>query len=110
MATLYEARRRHARYYLARLQSIERLYSGKENDTASALLKFDGEVTQIKLGQSWAADNSKVDHEARVLCNSYPDANYLLLARQHPAEQLAWTKAALEAARELADPILRADI
>jgi tetratricopeptide (TPR) repeat protein len=95
---------RHSTYYLAVLDSADKLYLEGGESLMRGLTLFDLEWGNIQTGQAWAADHAPAQDEAARVCSSYPDAGvYCLALRQHPREQIRWLEAALAAARRLKD-------
>src|ERR1044071_882904 len=102
MASLREARRRHAAHYAERLHEADALYlSSDDEDDAAAVAAFEQEWANIRSGQEWAAAHAAEDEEAADICLTYPGAGtYLLDLLQHPREHVGWLEAALTAARK----------
>jgi len=76
---------------------------GRE-EISKGLALFDRERANIEAGQAWAATHAKTDDEAARLCSEYPDwGTQVISLRIHPREQIAWRKAALDAAGRLKD-------
>ncbi|MCI0389259.1 MAG: tetratricopeptide repeat protein [Acidobacteria bacterium] len=96
------ARQRFSAHYQSVLHEADALYEQGGEFLKQGLEMVDLEWSNIQDGQVWAATHVDIDHAARELCNSYPDAGkYVLDLRQHPRERIRWSEAALAASQKL---------
>jgi tetratricopeptide (TPR) repeat protein len=100
---IYEIQKRHAQYYLVALINVGEDYENStQNSTLTAVDCFDKDWDQIQCGQKWAAQNAGQDNEAARMTSFYADAaSGLRDIRQSPQDQILWSKAALDASRQL---------
>src|SRR6185369_3928471 len=104
MTSLHTAHLRHAMYYEIVLRTAEQLYEQGGEAINYGLELLDLEWGNIKLAQAWAEKYAENDFSAAKLCSNYPNVGIFALdLRQHPHERIVWRKAALTAARRLAD-------
>lgn len=95
-------RQRFSAHYQSVLHEADALYEQGGEFLRRGLALIDLEWSNIQDGQVWAATHVDIDHAARELCNSYPDAGkYVLELRQRPRERIRWSEAALTAAQKL---------
>src|SRR5260370_33133563 len=72
IATLHEARLRHASHYLKILREADRNYYLGHDTLEPGLKLFDSEWSNIQEGQAWARDNAGHDENAASLCINFP--------------------------------------
>ena len=100
-AEKHEANKRAAKHYLDKLfQTKALLHSGAE-DSATGLVLFDLESTNIRHWQSWADNFNETNPEDEFvaeLCRKFPQAGTAILKlRSHPTEMIRWATTCLRA-------------
>ena len=100
-AEKHEANKRAAKHYLDKLfQTKALLHSGAE-DSATGLVLFDLESTNIRHWQSWADNTNETNPEDEFvaeLCREFPQAGTAILKlRSHPTEMIRWATTCLRA-------------
>ncbi len=95
------AERRHAIHYGRVLAQANTWYLEGGDKAMAGLALFDQERANVEAGQAWAAAHADDDEAAR-LCSAYAGASWAIRQlRQTAPDDLAWTEAALRAARRL---------
>ena len=98
------AERRHALWYERLLAEANTGYLEGGDKARAGLARFDQERANIEAGQAWAAAHAAEDDEAARLCSAYAGASWAIRQLRQPApDDLAWTEAALRAARQIKD-------
>ena len=98
------AERRHAIHYERVLAGANTRYLEGGDKAQAGLIRFDQEWANIEAGQAWAAAHAAQDDEAARLCSGYAGASWAIRSLRQPAQDdLAWTEAALRAARQIKD-------
>jgi tetratricopeptide (TPR) repeat protein/DNA-binding winged helix-turn-helix (wHTH) protein len=100
----YRAALNHASHFERVLAIAESLYLKGRELTKVGLELFHTEMSNIHAGQAWCANRTIDDPTAAALCNKYPEVGfYVLEFSHHPNERIAWSTAALHAARRMND-------
>jgi len=94
---------RHARYFRDAVADAEgRFLKGAE--IPDALRAFDRAWPDAQAAFAWAGRRPETDEEAARLRRDYPNRSLnIRILRQHPEQQVAWSTAAVAAARQLGD-------
>lgn len=85
---------RHAKHYLGILLRANRLFCKGNKSVVRGLALFDLEWPNVRVAQSWAAENAANDGNAAQLCEKFAVVEIVNL-RLHPLEQAGWIEAAL---------------
>ncbi|MDZ7402444.1 MAG: tetratricopeptide repeat protein [candidate division KSB1 bacterium] len=102
MHKYFDIQLRHAIYFVLRLDQLNKMYLRGGENIATALKLIIEDWENIKLGQAWAAKNSRSNPKAAELTVDYPDAGtQILLLYQHPLQRIEWRKAALAVSQQL---------
>lgn len=102
MVSLYELRRRLARFYLSTISEVESRYRQGEEVLVPFSSSGDGDWDQIKHSLQWVIENREQDATALDLATSYPyQAPNILNALQSPTERIKLLEVASETARQL---------
>lgn len=99
---MYAAQKRHAAYYLARLQEISAHYHRGGANMPAALQKAKHLWGQIQMGQAWSARNLDLDASAAI-CLAFTDESTtrFLAVFQPLSERVRWLSDGLAAAQEM---------
>jgi tetratricopeptide (TPR) repeat protein len=100
-AEKHEANKRAAKCYLDKLSQANALLHSGAEDSATGLVLFDLESTNIRRWQSWADNFNETNPEDEFvaeLCRAFPrDGAPILELRAHPTERIRWAMACLRA-------------
>lgn len=100
---LLEAQFDYAAFYLRTLQQWQGQFHRADAPTARAA--FEEDLQQIRQAQAWCAEHSQTLPAAAQLCSAFGSIDSALLESYHtPEAQIAWYRAAVDAARLLATP------
>jgi tetratricopeptide (TPR) repeat protein len=99
---MYAAQKRHAAYYLARLQEIRAHYRRGGDNMPIALQKAKHLWGQIQIGQAWSARNPNF-HDSAAICLAYTEESItrFIAVFQPLSERVRWLSDGLAAAREI---------
>ncbi|HEU4885115.1 MAG TPA: tetratricopeptide repeat protein [Longimicrobium sp.] len=104
LATLSQAKQRHAAYYSIVLQQAQEHYLRGGGAAEAALATYDPEAPNVMAAIGWAVDQWPRDREAARLCSDFMGYGLHILDLRLPAQaRVPLLRAALEAARSLAD-------
>jgi len=104
MATLAEAKKRHADHYLTQLGQLEE--QDVIHERAEALERFDRDWTQIAAAHAWVADQVADDQRSFLF---FQRARTFLELRRSIEERLHWLDAAERLVRSLGNLGLQAE-
>jgi tetratricopeptide (TPR) repeat protein len=102
MASLYELRRRLARFYLSTISEVETRYRRGEKVLVPFSSSRDGDWDQIKYSLQWVIENREQDATALDLATNYPyQAPNILNALQSPDQRIKLLEVASETAHQM---------
>jgi tetratricopeptide (TPR) repeat protein len=102
MPSQYEAKQRHATFYLDILRFANERYEQGGESISTALAEFDLNWGQIEYGQMWTVAHAEEDTTAAILCSDYALAGSSLLElRLNARELLPSLEKAIVVARKL---------
>ncbi|MCC7164000.1 MAG: tetratricopeptide repeat protein [Anaerolineae bacterium] len=98
------AEKRYAVFFKNVSSAANDLYLEGGENVVAGLKLFEQELTHIRAGQKWAAENWETNEEVARLCIEYPlDAAHTVNLRLSAREQIRWLEEAVKAARKLGD-------
>ncbi len=91
-----------AKYYTSVLWTARNIKeSDLQNGFINALRLIDTELSNIRTGQKWSAENLDENNEIAGLCRDYSGTFRDIVLRLHPREDIIWLQAGLKACQKI---------